>query len=127
MQLKDLIWRGVYIDFFKREEVLDTLGEHNIAALWNLVKKLFEDFWPNQGKSEMQGVESVIQEFHQTDPSGQKLRFDYDKRVSKQHTYEKTPQFISLENLKETLDGVFIFLTCCDSMLHDHFQNRPRE
>ena len=72
------------------------LQGHSLAALWDEAKKLL----------------------HQVDPDGQRLRYDRgnDQKLIR---HENLPNFISLANLRGTVEGIYTFLDCCESMLRD--------
>ena len=79
LKLKDLIWIGIHRRFFSRAKVKPVLDQHNLAKLWTLVRRLLEDRWPNADPGPLRGIEAVINQFHEADPSGQVFRYERDK------------------------------------------------
>jgi hypothetical protein len=116
LRMKDLIYTGVGLQFFKAEEVEEALGGHNLAKLWNHAKKLLVHRWPTGEKEPLQAVEAVVNEFHRADPNGQVFRYDTDKD-GKRHAHATLPDHISLAQLRATMDGAFSFLDATASGL----------
>jgi hypothetical protein len=119
LKFKDLIIAGIHVGFFTKAKVAEVLASHNLANLWNKVKGLLNYGWPNGPKSPLQGIESVVNEFHQADPDGQTFRYNADKK-GKRHKHEKLPEFIGMENLRTTMDGIFSLLDACESMFREN-------
>lgn len=118
LKLKDLVRVGIDLRFFQEAKVRELLGGHDLAKLWNQVKKLLDDAWPGADQSPVKGIEAVVNEFHQSDRDGQAFRYPADKS-GKRHRHEKLPKAISLTTLRKTMEGVYRML---DSS-HDFFHN----
>ncbi len=87
------------------------------------MKKLLQDGWPGADPGPLQGVEAVVNQFHEADPSGQVFRYERDKHTLKQHRYEKLPEYISLINLRKAMDAVYSLLDGCEGMMRDAMDN----
>lgn len=109
LKMKDLIRRGVKAGLLDEDAVQKSLGFHGLEQLWVHVKELLERRWPNAEDDAPAHVESVISEFHQTDPDGQTIRYERD-RAGKRNKYEHLPDSMSLSTLYETMERVSTFL-----------------
>ena len=112
LKLKELIQIGVALRVLSRKEVEEALGNHNLAKLWTKGRKPIDDCWPNGDQTPLKAVESVINEFHQADRTGQAFRYETDKD-GRFHRHPELPEYISIANLKKTMDAVYTFLDAC--------------
>ena len=119
VKLKDLIWIGIDRRFFQKAKVKGVLDQHNLAKLWTLVRRLLEDGWPGADPGPLRGIEAVVNQFHEADPSGQVFRYERDKDTLKQHRHEKLPEYINLATLRRTMDAVYNLLDACEGMMRD--------
>jgi len=116
--LKRLIQHGIQLQILQEDEKLkEIMGEHQLYPLWNKVRVVLEDVWPDGDKNDLKNVERLIQEFHNLDPSGQNLRFSKNK--TGKLTTEKLPPSVNLSDLKKTCDGLFNFFDGCDAGLYE--------
>ncbi|MDB5344234.1 MAG: hypothetical protein JWP89_2611 [Schlesneria sp.] len=121
LNLKAIIRVGIGLEFFKKEDVAKDLERHNLANLWNHAKKLLLDHWSEDDPGPVHATDSIINELHESDPDGQKFRYESAKG-GKLNKYEKLPDRISVINLKKTMDGVFHFLGATCAGLEEHLQ-----
>lgn len=122
LRLKDIITTGLGMHFFKKADVKEAMENHNLARLWNHAKKLLKDRWKGADETPLKAVESVINELHQVDPTGQAFRFDADKS-GRRFRHDKLPTRVSLKELRKTMDGVFTFLDATASELHQNLSD----
>ena len=122
LKLKDMIRVGIDIHFFQKAKVEKILAEHNLAKLWTQVKKLLQDAWPGADQSPLQGIEAVVNDFHQVDREGQAFRYATDKS-GKRHRHEKLPKAISVVALREVMEGVFSLLDACESFFRAYLSD----
>ncbi len=102
-------------------EVADSiLDAHAIYPLWNTVKTLLPAL-PLADNIEQAPVESIIQEFHNSDPSGQEWR--YHRRKDKQTSLQKVPPLFDLENLYLTMGKVGKYLDTIVEILEFEFDD----
>ena len=121
LRLKDIIQLGLALRFFKKNEVEKVLKGHALAPLWTKAKALICDVWRSGDQTPVKAVDSVINEFHNLDRTGQVLRYARDTN-GKAHDYKTISQPVSCRNLKETMDEVFNFLDGCYSGIDDAYQ-----
>lgn len=123
IRLKDLIWEGIHAGFFQKAEVQDVLDGHSLASLWKHAKRLVQDCGKGCDQSPVEGVESIINEFHQVDSNGQKLRYEREKDTLKKHRHEKLPDRIDPANLRHQMSAVHSLLFGCECMVRDALDN----
>ena len=112
LKLKCLIKIGIDLGLLTKDNrIIDSLKKHELYKLWNYAKEAIVKFWPDGTKSDLQIVESIIQQLHNIDPSGQNLR--YIKNISGENTLEKMPDSIELLTFQEVIDGLYNFLKDC--------------
>jgi hypothetical protein len=122
LKLKDLMRVGIRRDFFEPEKVKKVLEDHSLAKLWTKVKQMLDDRLGDEDRDAMKGVETVINQFHEADPSSQVFRYARDKDL-KPHRHEKLPKAIDIATLRDTMDGVWNNLTASEDMLVDELSN----
>lgn len=108
LKMKDLIRLGARVGLLENETVQKSLGCHGLEQLWGHVKELLTKRWPDAEDDAPEHVESVIAEFHLTDPDGQTIRYERD-RAGKRNKYENLPDLVSLSTLYETMERVSTF------------------
>ena len=118
LRLKDIVRAGVKLRFFEQHKVEECLAGHSLATLWTKAKALICEVWKEEEPSPVKVVESVINEFHQLDRSGQTFRYARDKK-GKPHDYGPIAMRVSSQNLRQTMDAVFNFIDGCHSGLVD--------
>lgn len=126
LKFKDLVRLGVARGFFAKAEVRAILGRHNLLDLWEPVRRLLEDGWRGAPAGPLDGIESVVKQFHKADPDGQCLRYERTKS-GKLNRQEKLPRFIRLSVLKRSMDGVYNLLDTCEGILQEDLENRQSE
>jgi hypothetical protein len=89
----------------------DLLGSHNLHQLWNKARELLEVRWSGAPKDPLDAAEQVILNFHRLDGSGQEFRYPRAKEGKK--SLSKAPPVVSLDNLKDVVNGVYDFLSGC--------------
>lgn len=123
LKLKDLIDLGVELTVIeKSDKLIEDLGGHNLAKLWNPAKSLLLDRWPTSDPTPLLAAEQVILEFHRADPNGQIFRYQTNKD-GQYYRHPTLPATIDLANLRTTMDGTFSFLEGCESELTDNLQS----
>jgi len=116
--LKKLIQYGVELHILQKDKKLKKLmSEHELYQLWNRVRIVLEEVWPEGDKNDLKNVERLIQEFHNLDPTGQNFR--YSKDIKGRLTTEKLPQSVNLSELKKTCNVLFSFFECCEAGLSE--------
>ena len=120
--LKDIIQTGVHLNRFSQHDVEEALTNHNLAKLWTKAKQVLVDRWPTADPTPLSATEAVINDFHQADPNGQVFRYDENKD-GQRYRLETLPQNIGLDELRETMDGVFTLLSSAGSCLRDDLSN----
>ncbi len=106
LELKDIACLGMELGMIKVTD--GRLEEHNLHKLWNSCREVIERVWPEGDRTDLNAVEQVILEFHRFDPSGQGFR--YYKDLDGNPHLMSVPDWVSLEPLKSTMDGVANFL-----------------
>jgi hypothetical protein len=104
LKLKDILLLGVRCNDIALDDVHDLLGEHPLWPLWVNAKQFLAKH--HAGDENLRVIEKVIQEFHQIDRDGQTLRYDRRKDLKKR-TYDRLPKYISVGNLRKTMDAVY--------------------
>lgn len=118
LSLKGLVNDGIYLQILKNDQDLqDILASHNLHCLWNKVRLVLKEMWPNGDDADVDAVEQIILEFHQVDKSGQRLRYSTNKQ-GKSHI-DKLPDRVDLMILKQTMDSLFNFLGGCSTGLDE--------
>jgi hypothetical protein len=122
LKLKDMVRVGVELDVLKQANVEKIQGEHNLPKLWTQARKVLEDGWPGADPSPLQGIETVVNDFHQADSDGQAFRYPTDKS-GRRHRHEKLPKAISVTALRKTMEGVYSLLDACESFFRDYLSD----
>jgi hypothetical protein len=104
LKLKDLVLLGARCGDFALAKVEECLGKHELCPLWTRAKLFLRNHYPKDDRLPV--IEPVIQEFHQVDKDGQTLRFDRNKAF-KRRRYDNVPPYISVPNLRTTMDAVY--------------------
>ncbi|OGW15965.1 MAG: hypothetical protein A2035_09135 [Nitrospirae bacterium GWA2_42_11] len=109
---------------FKEDEKLSFAlkKDHNLYKLWNYVKRVITQYWPDGPKEHIGVVERIIQEFHNIDKSGQNFRYSED--TSGRKTLDQLPDSVELIHLKDVFDGVFNLLIGCENGLYEALKLR---
>lgn len=118
LSLKELVQHGIQLRILEEDEKLEeVMGDHKLYPLWNKVRIVLEEVWPDGDKNDLRNVERLIQEFHNIDPSGQSLRYSKDK--TGKPTTDKLPESVDLKELRKTCDRLFHFFDGCDAGLSE--------
>ena len=104
LKLKDVVLLGVKVGDFVLPDVEELLGGHELCPLWTKARLFLSKYYPED--KQLPFIEAIIQEFHQVDRDGQTLRYDRQKNLKKRR-YDKLPQYISVTNLRTTMDAVY--------------------
>jgi len=88
---------------------------HHLDKLWAKTRACIEKKWQTGRDPDLDGVETVILDFHNTDPTGQELR--YARTTSGDQSLEKLPSSVSLGGLRDTLSKVYEVLNSCSQAL----------
>lgn len=119
LKLKEMIRIGLKLKYEDEDSILK---DHSLHCLWNFVKALLCEYWPDSPREELSGVESVIMAFHKVDPTGQNLRYSRDTKNNK--TTLSFPDSVELLDLKQIVTSVFEFLDGCQMGLHYELEMR---
>lgn len=110
--LKKLIHQGIALGILKHNGKLKKiLGDHKLYPLWNKVRIVLEDMWPDGDKNDLANVERVIQQFHTVDESGQFFRYASDKKGNPIDKHSITVDFSSM---KKCCNNIFSFFESCE-------------
>jgi hypothetical protein len=93
----------------------DMLTDHNLHKLWNKVREMLKEMYPDGGSETLNAVERIIREFHKVDPNGQCFRYAHDRNGNR--TIDRAPKLVDLQHLRDTVAGVFNFLDGCSSVV----------
>jgi hypothetical protein len=91
----------------------DLFREHNLHKLWNKARELIDVRWSGAPTKELDAAERVILEFQHLDPCGQQFR--YPRSNDGKKFLANAPPAVNLKKLKEVVDGVYHFLSSCNS------------
>lgn len=122
LKLKEIVRYGIQMYCYKKADVVEILGEHNLAKLWTKAKLAIMHRWPDGDPAPVKAVEAVVNEMHQADGDGQKWRYGADK-YGRPHRHDGLPEFVSLTSLRKTMDNVFSFLDACGGGIADGIQS----
>lgn len=124
LRMKQIIKLGIRLALIEEDEKLSSAlkKDHNIYKLWNYVKRVVTQYWPDGLKEHIGAAERIIQEFHNIDKSGQNLRYSEDTGGRK--TLDQLPESIELIHLKDVFDGIFNFLSGSEDGLYEGLKER---
>lgn len=115
LSLKKIISQGIELEILELDDNLkDLLGNHKLYPLWNKVRMVLEDIWPDGDKNDLANVERVIQQFHTVDESGQVFRYATDKDGNPIDKHSITVDFSAM---KKCCDNLFSFFRACEAGL----------
>jgi hypothetical protein len=97
------------------------LEKHGIIPLWNIVRPVLIETWPNEDRAPVNNTQALLEDLQQIDKSGQNLRYTHQQNGSK--TSDKYPKIIRLELLKQAMHEVHNFITSCESAYYTEWQN----
>jgi len=121
LSLKKLINQGIHLEILELDDKLqEILGDHQLYPLWNKVRIVLEEIWPNGDKKDLGNVERIIQQFHTIDESGQFFRYATDKSGE---PIDKHSVVIDYSELKKCCGNVFHFFRACEMGLDDAIGN----
>jgi len=117
LMLKELVQLGTRVGAL--DDCKGILGWHNLHKLWNKVRHLIREVWPDSPDDDLRAAEQVVLEFHKLDPTGQAFRYSRAKNGAKH--LESAPEGVDLSTLSETvgavsnfLDAVYAGIDACD-------------
>jgi len=112
LKLKDFLSLMVQCRFVaNNDNVHNALETHNLAKLWDLVKRGLRKQWPRGDTKVLANTEAMILDFHKVDKSGQNLRYCQDKNGNR--TIARYPRYIDLAGLQKAFDGIYNLLNGC--------------
>jgi hypothetical protein len=118
LKMKEVVRLGIELKLIPEDnKTSETLENHNLHQLWNLVKKAVEAHWPESSKNDIDSAGRIVLEFHNIDKSGQNLR--YSKDLLGRSTVDRLPKSVQLTHVRDVLEAVFNFLDGCEAGL-DH-------
>ena len=121
--MKEIVRLGIGLELIpKDEKTSNILKHHNLAQLWNFVKKVVEAHWPEGSKNDIDAAGRIVQEFHNIDKSGQSLR--YSKDISGRCTLDKLPESVQLTHVRDVFEAVFNFFDGCETGLYHSIEMR---
>ena len=118
LKLKDIIELGVNGAYYSFESVESLLtDEHNLCTLWKQARQTIKLHWPEQDEELLNLVGGIINQFHQVDPNGQRLRYATNKEGQRLR-YDAIPKFTGLINFKRSVGSIFGYLEGCTFGMH---------
>jgi hypothetical protein len=111
LMLKDLVRLGVRVGMLDLTD--ERLTKHNLLKLWSSTKKLIKAYWPTSPPDDMKAAEQVVFEFHRLDKNGQAFRYAND--LEGNASLPTVPEWIDLDALQSTMNGVANFLEACEA------------
>lgn len=116
LKLKHLIKLGINLELFNKNELTGKfkgiLKDHKLFPLWKKARIVIERFWDDGPPEDLNAVESVINEFHKIDKSGQNLRYSEDTKGNK--TVENFPSSVELTHMRDVFEATFSLLDACE-------------
>ena len=77
LEMKEIIKLGIRLNLVEKDgKLLRVLGNHALHPLWNIVRKIIEQYWQNRSKDDLDAAGRIVQEFHKIDRTGQHLRYN---------------------------------------------------
>ncbi len=68
LYLKSIVYLGIKMDLLREDDRLNKImTNHALDPLWNKVREILENVWPNGNKDDLKNVERLIKEFHNFD------------------------------------------------------------
>jgi len=123
LRLKDIISMGIELQLIEETEKLKSImQDHQLYPLWNYAKRIIEKHWSDGPKEDLSAAERIIQEFHNIDQSGQKLRYTRD--MTGRSTLESLPDSSELKELRRVSEALFNFLLGCGEGLYHALEIR---
>lgn len=98
------------------------LSEHRIMPLWNVINPILKATWPDADVKPLKNTESLLNELHELDMSGERLRYSYQK--SGNYNFLDYPEIIDLKVLSLAMNEIYTLLSCCNNHYHDEWQNQ---
>lgn len=119
--LKKLIFQGIILGVLEQDKkLIEILENHELYPLWNKVRIVLENIWPEGDTKDLSNVERVIQQFHSVDQSGQYFRYASDKRGN---PINKHSICVDFSEMKQSCGNVFSFWEACkmglDNLIDD--------
>jgi len=100
---------------------LPNLDIHKIIPLWNVVRPVLIDTWPNEARSPVNNTQALLEDLQKIDKSGQNLRYTHEKSGNK--TSDKFPKVVRLELLQQAMHEVHTFISSCESHYYEEWQS----
>ncbi len=108
LKMKEIIRIGILLNLNSDESVKNIINKHDLHSIWVQSKEIISAFWPNSDEEVLDIVEKFIQDFHNIDPDGQRLRYSRsNKGLAYQYSLPKT---IDLIHLRDVIDGLWNLL-----------------
>jgi hypothetical protein len=108
LQLKHILLLGVELHILSELPV--EMTTHPLYPLWNQARKVLVEFY-GEDKTILGPVESLIQQIHSADPTGQEFR--YARTVHGAVSLAEISAEQSLQRMKETIGKLHAFLDSC--------------
>ena len=99
---------------------LPNLDIHKIIPLWNVVRPVLIDTWPNEARFPVNNTQALLEDLQKIDKSGQNLRYTHEKSGNK--TSDKFPKVVRLELLQQAMHEVHTFISSCESHYYEEGQ-----
>ncbi|TWT62920.1 hypothetical protein [Rubinisphaera italica] len=102
------------------KSIVKVLKGHSLQPLWNKAKHLIEDMGDDPDL--ILATETIILELHNTDRTGQTFRY-YQNTDETVNDYSQLPIWINKKNLRDRMEGLNGFLSSCELIAKEDFQN----
>ena len=89
----------------------DLTKNHGLIRLWQTIKPELIKRWPNADRKPLNNVESLLNDFHKIDKTGQSLRYHVTKEGK--DTRESLPRIIRLDLMKSAFGEMYALLDGC--------------
>ena len=113
LKLKGLIMMGLNLELEEMTEKTEKcLVDHNLHALWNIVRRLLKAYWPDGPDKDLNAAEGIIVAFHKIDRSGQNLRYTYN--TEGEGTLKSLPESADMVHIQEIYGRLHNMLDSCE-------------
>lgn len=94
------------------------LNTHDLVRIWQLVRRMIEQVWPQGNRQELDRVEQVIRDFQDADPRAQAFRYEVDTKG--EENLKAFPDAIAIDSLRDVVTKAYELLDGCEMGI-DHY------